>query len=533
MTIQFDDGAADSLISAARSAADTLRGQAGPRRTAAEDAATDFAGAYARSFATVCTVEASDRGKLAGVLDSLATQVEDAKRRAQEEKDRIAAHDAWQDREDLRDRKRVMSGAIGAPTVGAEISDPEPSNEPNPAPTITADFATSARDRGASGGSGGVSSAVPERLTRFAEATAAANRDLSDRESRLSGAWSGFTSQCSWVNIGSATFTSGFSQLTIESDLDAEWARTLASSFEEAGGGGVLDSALGGAWSSYVEQRTHEVVEGSQATPSEIDLLLQSLGRAVWSASVLDTSNPLSMLQGLQGRAGDFTTATSRTITHHIAGDLKFTRNRHVNTDSYSKLTKVLRARNDANWSARPGMEDVHARALKFGKVAGRANVAAGVFLSGASQWQKDAGGDFTTGERVGRTATRAGIVGASAWAGAAGGAQVGAMAGMLFGPAGAVVGGIAGGIIGGVVGSGVGDYLADKAMDLGAKAGQAAADFGKKVGEGAANTVKQVGEGLTSAKQAATVKIAQIGTSVGEGIGKLGDALSFFGKKA
>ena len=51
MTIAFDDGAADTLITAATNAADVLQDQGSERRSAAENAADDFSGGYATLFA--------------------------------------------------------------------------------------------------------------------------------------------------------------------------------------------------------------------------------------------------------------------------------------------------------------------------------------------------------------------------------------------------------------------------------------------------------------------------------------------------
>lgn len=70
--IAFDAVVADTLIASARSAADTLRGQSGARRSSAEDALAEFRGAYARVFEDACRVEAEDRALLAGTLEELA-----------------------------------------------------------------------------------------------------------------------------------------------------------------------------------------------------------------------------------------------------------------------------------------------------------------------------------------------------------------------------------------------------------------------------------------------------------------------------
>ncbi len=59
--IQFDTASASALARVARRAADTLRGQAGPRADAVASALDDFAGSYADRFRDAAVIKAEDR----------------------------------------------------------------------------------------------------------------------------------------------------------------------------------------------------------------------------------------------------------------------------------------------------------------------------------------------------------------------------------------------------------------------------------------------------------------------------------------
>lgn len=533
MTIPFDDGAADTMISAAKGAAECLRGQAGSRRRLAEDAATDFAGAYARSFETECATEASDRGKLASELDSLVTQVEEAKKQAQAEKDRIAAHDAWQGREDTRDRKRRAAMYSGAPTLGSESPDPEPPSDPNPAPIVSADFATAARNRNAAGGSGGVSSAVPERLERFASGTSAANRDLGDRESRVRTAWTGFTSACSWVSIGSVTFTTGFADLLTESRLDEEWAKSLATAFATAGGGSMPNETLGQEWKkTHLEQDAARKIstEGcAQLSPSEWEKLSTNVTNSLTTAFAPLESVPLAREQHDLGAVAATLALGNGLKAFTGMGNAEMrTGNKHVDVNRYSLIAEMLKSKNPGNWTV-AGKQTEFDALLKAGKNVGRANALTGFGFAAASQVLKDAQGDYTTAQRVGRAATRATIVGVSSWAGAGIGGALGGSLGAVFGPAGVVVGGALGAYIGGAIGGGIGDYLADKAVDFGGDAAQNLTDFTndtvRNLNDAKLATYVRAGEAATNLGATVADKVK----TVGKGVEALGDALSFW----
>ncbi|GAA3600144.1 hypothetical protein GCM10022198_25680 [Klugiella xanthotipulae] len=106
MTIVFNEEAADSLITTARAADTELRNEGVLRRGAVETAVQDFSGGYARLFTTASSFESEDRGKLAGILDDLANQVEEAQRKAAEETDRHKKLADWRVRDEEREQRR-------------------------------------------------------------------------------------------------------------------------------------------------------------------------------------------------------------------------------------------------------------------------------------------------------------------------------------------------------------------------------------------------------------------------------------------
>lgn len=235
MTITFDDRAAATLITAAVDAAAVLRNQGSGRRLAAESAAADFSGGYARLFEHACATEAEDRGSLAGVLEDLATQVAEAKILARKEKDRIEALDEWQERDAIRAQHRALD-PTGITDVQVRQSDPKPSEVPVAAPTIDAAFKPGQRTRDVGPKSGGgTSSAHPEHLRAFVTASRTATLSLDTESTTVSNAWSGFTSSCSWVLLGSTSFVSGFRRLISENQSDEAWIADVAQAFEDAG----------------------------------------------------------------------------------------------------------------------------------------------------------------------------------------------------------------------------------------------------------------------------------------------------------
>lgn len=274
MTIPFDDAAAERLSTAARRAATVLRDQGPARRSAAQVAADDFTGSYARLFESACAIEAEDRGTLAGVLDELATQVGEARQLADDERRRLAELAAWVEREDERRRQAVSSGGAAPADPGA---DPRPREAPVHPPTISAAFSARSRNRRPSGSSG-TNSADPGDLKRFVNDSNAANTSLRSEFFALRSAWSPFVSGCSWVPIGSSSFLMGFERLITENETDADWVAQIAEAFQRAGGDGstgfvttLSDAAIGAATELLQRYRGSLLVPGPHASlPSSI-----------------------------------------------------------------------------------------------------------------------------------------------------------------------------------------------------------------------------------------------------------------------
>lgn len=314
MTIAFDDGAADTLITAATNAADVLQDQGSERRSAAENAADDFSGGYATLFASACGIEAEDRGRLSGVLHSLAEQASDAKTKAQEERDRLAALAAWEEREAARVEQQAVAlanptSALESPDAG--VSDPKPSEIPVSPPTISAAFDAQSRTRSGRSGGGGKSSADPTKLSTFVTNSRGMNNRLETEVVAVQNAWAGFVGACSWVSFDTVSFATGFGRMVSENKADAMWVERIADQFEKAGGGGVLNSELNKAHKSTVldiasEKKFKDLLNG-KLSPEEVAEYWGSLGLTAKNVESLppETLLKLASMSGLPAWAQD------------------------------------------------------------------------------------------------------------------------------------------------------------------------------------------------------------------------------------
>ncbi|MGM1017809.1 MAG: alpha/beta hydrolase [Actinomycetota bacterium] len=283
---------ADSLIEVARAADGVLREQGWFRRGAAETAAAEFSGAYARLFVAACVAESEDRGRLARVLSELAEQVEIAKRKAREEQDRQDLLAAWQVREADRERRRQQDGVLGTVSVSVEEwGDPRPSEVPVAAPVVSAAFAVTERAR-AGGASGATSSADPDDLRVFVTQSRGSNVALEREWARVSTAWASFVALCSWVPVGSSSFVGGFGRLLEENRADASWIAHVADAFEAAGSGALSNAMLDVVAAQGVSAREREAMLAAVAVmgdPRFMDVLGGALSPsevAEWWASL-------------------------------------------------------------------------------------------------------------------------------------------------------------------------------------------------------------------------------------------------------
>ncbi|MBP3044491.1 alpha/beta hydrolase family protein [Arthrobacter jiangjiafuii] len=247
MSVPFDDNAAASLARVARDVDRRLRDVGVLRRGAVETAVADFAGGYAKLFKAAASFELQDRGRLSGVLDDLAAQVEVAREQARKENDRQTKLADWREREAERETRRENENFIGDIGVGMDgFFDRKPSETPEAPPTIWAVFSPMQRFRTSGGGGSSKleSSADPDHLRTFVAQARADDSALSHEFIQLGNAWTAFTSSCSWVPLGSTTFLVGFAQLLVENRSDADWIENVANAFAAAGGGVLLDHAL-------------------------------------------------------------------------------------------------------------------------------------------------------------------------------------------------------------------------------------------------------------------------------------------------
>lgn len=256
VTVRFDDGAADALIGAATTASSLLRDQGWGRRGAAENAAEQFAGGFSVLFTHACTMESEDRVRLARVLEDLTEQVALAKTKAHEENARQLAHAAWQEREDARERSRVLTYAIGEPARGPVLPDPEPRSTPFAPPAISAAFQARHRTRTTTARSGGRSSADPARLRAFSAFSRAADSALDGELARVRNMWNSFAASCDWVRFETTSFVSGFERLLRENADDAVWLDAIAGAFDHAGSGSLSDIALTISWKTTSDPRS-------------------------------------------------------------------------------------------------------------------------------------------------------------------------------------------------------------------------------------------------------------------------------------
>lgn len=306
--IEFDAGSAEAMARVARSAADTLRGQAGSRRQAAEDALADFEGSYARRFRDAVVIEAEDRGRLTGVLDDLATDVDRAVAAAERERARRVAHDAWKAREAER---RQTVGAIAGPFAGTATDlwdtfvDREPSSEALRPPIVDAEFRGRERARYGDGASQSRSSADPSALQGFASTVSALDTTASAEADRVRTAWSAFTASCGWVHFDRKSMPDGFERYVRENDEDRSWIGKVAEAFEQAGGNGSLSDA---ALDIAAVGRAAPALRGLFAeglTPTQVADGWRALGLTKADAGVLDAlpTEVLARLGNLEGVA--------------------------------------------------------------------------------------------------------------------------------------------------------------------------------------------------------------------------------------
>jgi len=246
-TMEFDDGAADALITAADGASSDLGQQASSNRFAVEAVMTGFEGAYASLFTHAASIRSDDTLSLTGVLTDLMTAVGEARRQAADERRRLADLAAWTTREAERERQRASGDVLQEVSAAASgFVDRRPSEFPIAPTPLSVAHRARERERTRGGASGGTSSADPDLLRDFVGISRAADLSTAQHVIQVKNAWTGFTSACSWVPIESSTAIASLDMLMAENALDATWIEGIAAAFEAAGSGSLPDVRLDG-----------------------------------------------------------------------------------------------------------------------------------------------------------------------------------------------------------------------------------------------------------------------------------------------
>lgn len=240
--IKFDLEAAGALKTALSEAERALDRHLGWRGDGAHRAANGFSGSYSKLFAAANVIEAEDRGRLGRVLAETDEGISIVSRQAEQEEERLTKLAEWRVRELAREQERA-GGNLFQPLQLTAMLDPKPSEERIHPTPISAAFRARERARSASGGSGKRSSADPELLRTFAGQTRGVDSGIEQYLIRLKESWVKFLESCSWAQIDSATFVSGFERYLSENREDADWLDRIADAFEQAGGS-VSDAVL-------------------------------------------------------------------------------------------------------------------------------------------------------------------------------------------------------------------------------------------------------------------------------------------------
>ena len=248
--VKFSDHDAHALITACNTAASTIDGQNGSRKSWRATGEDQFKGYFSTLFESNGTTQVKDASELSAALRQVAKLAGALQKAADDEQQRRLKARAWEEKQKHRSWLEKREDDVSHLWGGDAPPVPPPAKQlrsaaPKP-PTGTRQTPQSG-----SGGSSGTSSAIPDNLKSFATSTTTGDQTLSTQHTLVQKAYTAFTSSCGWGTLDASGVLTGFQEFLNGNAQEVVWANTLASAFEQAGGHGSLctvsNQALGAA----------------------------------------------------------------------------------------------------------------------------------------------------------------------------------------------------------------------------------------------------------------------------------------------
>ncbi|SDU81186.1 RHS repeat-associated core domain-containing protein [Microlunatus sagamiharensis] len=242
--VPFDFGAAESLITACRTAASSIDAQVGQRWSLVSTGSKEFKGLFSQLFAGNALTAAADATELSMSLRDMADKAQQLADQARAEQERRDKAKAWQEEHDNRSGAQKVwddlfnSGddpPFGDPVEPGPLSVPAPPNRPR-------DPMAPAGGSGQGGSGGGTSSAMPKNLHAFASGSSDLNGQLEPVPGRVSNAYDTFCMRCKWGSLDANGPINGFRQWLAANAMDVEWATVVANAFKAAGANGEVST---------------------------------------------------------------------------------------------------------------------------------------------------------------------------------------------------------------------------------------------------------------------------------------------------
>lgn len=253
----YSYSAADALKSAATALASSLGDQTGARASLVTTASTQFRGYFAEVFADNADIGARSATELVKSLQGLSVFVQELRDAAKDEDDRRVDAKAWEADKREREENFFVGAEYEISKWLGQQDDPKPP-EPEPEPQLQAQpVNVKGREFPAGGGSGGsTSSAVPADLRSFQAGSRCLDADLSGAVTTFRNALSDYEAECNpcWGMLDAQSLLTAANDWLTANGHDADWAGTVATQFEAAGGGvgpaTLSDAAIAAALSA-------------------------------------------------------------------------------------------------------------------------------------------------------------------------------------------------------------------------------------------------------------------------------------------